>query len=1051
MKHNKNTLFITIAAVIIAISILALGASLYINLTSIRNIWSDYNHASTKASKQLNHIHSQFGYGGTIHKFKNYVLRQKAEDFNVLQRSFSLLNQSLENYRQFTSTSEERSAIDTIKTVVNEYESKVFVAQQLITMGATPSAIDTKVKVDDKPALIALTTLNNAAEMRTAEIEKRTNQAFATISNHLLLGLIIIPALIYFAYNLVSVLRKLTRSNIQLTQANQAMDDLFEAVPDAILTCNKSGKVVNFNREALNLFGYNESELASLTIEDLMPERFRKTHDKFRKNYFDRPAPRMMENSGTLSIKTRTGEEIPVEIKLSHLKDTDGLKAIAAVRDISVRKAQEAAIKVGQAQLAEAQRIAKLGSWSYDFDSHTTYWSDELYNILKLNKGSLVPSLDHYLSLSTEPNNNELADILSADNHNPEQSRYLIIREIQRLDGKLLHVHEEGEIVRDSRGKPIKALGTIRDITESVQTREKLEQAAVVFEHTSDAVMITDKHRKIIAVNKAFLDITGYSEHEILGQDAGFGKSGKHSDDFYTNMELRLKNEGYWEGEIWDRRKDGTIYPKRLSINSVKNSQGKLLYYVGVFSDISHIKETEEQLRYLALHDSLTGLPNRLSFNEKLDHAIKHARRTKTCMAVLFLDLDRFKNINDSLGHPVGDALLIEVAKRLSDTLREDDTIARLGGDEFTVVLEEINSPEDVVKVSEKIVRSLSVPVDIDNHQFHISTSIGVSLYPKDGSNVTELVKNADSAMYVAKESGRSCYKFYSHELAASAVAKLELESELRQAIKNQEFTLYYQPQFNIATNELIGAEALIRWKHPKYGMVAPDKFIPLAEETGLIMELGEFALNESCQKLSEWHKQGFMLPKVSVNVAGKQILSKEIIPQLKNALSLSGVTSTCLEIELTETTLMQQTDQTISTLKVLRALGVTISIDDFGTGYSSLSYLKSLPIHKIKIDRSFVQDIPDDLNDVAITKAIIGLSKTLQLEVIAEGLETTEQLSFLLEEQCTLAQGYLFCKPLPACQFYKEYFQNAQHPTSEAPVSTHQATSQKKAQITLN
>ncbi len=797
------------------------------------------------------------------------------------------------------------------------------------------------------------------------------------------------------------------------------MDTLFETVPDAIITANKHGRLLQANKTAVALFGYSQDELLNLRIEELMPERFRHEHLGYRTSYFDSPKKRAMENSDVLHIVTKMGAEIPVEISLSYFKEGNENIAVATIRDISVRKHQEAAIKLSQKRLAEAQRIAKLGSWSMDLTTGETIWSKEVYSILRQPK-EITPSLELYLSLSCDTEMDELNEVISS--LKKTQNSYNLIRKLCFGNGDTCYVREEGEVSRDPDGRVTHAVGTIRDITDSVKTREKLEQAAVVFEHTSDAVLITNTEHKIIAINHAYSRISGYSEAESLGQDAGFTKSGQHDENFYHEMREQLEQTGSWQGEIWDRRKDGEIYPKWLSINSVRNDRGAMRYYVGVFSDISHIKSTEDKLRHLALHDSLTGLPNRLSFNDQLERALHHAKRNEQGVAVLFLDLDRFKTINDSLGHPIGDALLIEVASRLKSCLRNEDVIARLGGDEFTIIMEDILTPEDAAKVSEKIIHALSAPVDLDGHQFYITTSIGISLFPEDGGSVTELVKNADAAMYRAKESGRNRYEFYSSELADAAVERLELEGELRQAISNQEFSLYYQPQFNIQTGEITGAEALIRWHHPERGIISPDQFIPVAEETGLINQIGEIALHKACIQLSRWRKKGWNLPKVSVNVAGQQIHSGQLLGLVKEALSLANLPPNALEVELTETTLMEKTDLTINTLSKLRDLGVTISIDDFGTGYSSLSYLKTLPIQRIKIDRSFVQDIPEDSNDMAITKAIIALSRNLQLDVIAEGLESEEQEVFLLAEGCVEAQGFLFSKPLPAKELFERF-----------------------------
>jgi len=1028
MKSFKSKeLIITFSALTICCAVLALGLSIAFKIQEAQVNWNKATETDTHATAALGKIQNHLGYGGTLYKFRNALLHQQYSELSSLEGSFSKFKQSIHYYQQFAGSPAEVDALALLNDVASQYQTKFELIHTQVQQENTLNQSSQQLLIEDKPAIQAIALLESSLAIRRNSIKSMTDASFSNVVNQLTLGVLIIPAIVLFAIALVVFLRKLTSINQRLNDTHRSLDALFEAVPDAIITANQRGQLLRVNKQALDLFGYSQQEFSELNIEALMPDRFRQAHTSYRDSYFKQPSPRAMENSNTLHIINKSGDEIPVEISLSNTKENGEYIAVATIRDISVRKEQESIIQASQTRLAEAQRIAKLGSWSINFKTGETIWSNEVYTILKLDKSQTTPSLELYLSSSCDSEKDELRQVISSLKHS--ENRYNIIRKLCLSANEHRFVREEGEVQRDENGKITHALGTIRDITEAVHTREKLEQAAVVFEHTSDAVLITDKEHRIIAVNNAFCSITGYSENESLGKDAGFTKSGQHKHSFYRDMTLALDQEGSWQGEIWDRRKDGEIYPKWLSINSVYNDRGNLLYYVGVFSDISHIKSTEDKLRHLALHDSLTGLPNRLSFNEHLDRVIKHADRNRLNSAVLFLDLDRFKTINDSLGHPVGDALLIEVATRLKACLRNEDTIARLGGDEFTIIMEDILIPEDAAKVAEKIIRSLSAPVEIDDHQFYATTSIGISLYPKDGTNVTELVKNADAAMYRAKESGRNCYEFYSSELATTAVARLELEGELRKAIDNKDFILHYQPQFNLKTEEITGAEALIRWTHPDRGLIYPDEFIPLAEETGLINQIGEIALRKACQQLKLWHSKGWMIPKISVNVAGQQIHNGQFLPLIKETLSITNIHPSSIEIELTETTLMHNTEETIKALSQLKSMGVTISIDDFGTGYSSLSYLKTLPIQRIKIDRSFVQDLPSDTNDIAITRAIIALSSALDLDVIAEGVETQEQLQFLMSEHCIQAQGYLFSEPLPAKQLFEKY----EHATHQA------------------
>ena len=534
------------------------------------------------------------------------------------------------------------------------------------------------------------------------------------------------------------------------------------------------------------------------------------------------------------------------------------------------------------------------------------------------------------------------------------------------------------------------------DITDRLQVEERLQQAATVFNNTREGVMITDAAGLITAVNGAFTEITGYSESDVLGRSPDIFKSEKHDKSFYKSIEKAMSDKGYWRGEIWSTRKNGEIYPEWKTVSSVTGSDGRVTHHVAVFSDISDIKESEQQLEYLAHHDPLTELPNRLLFTARLDHALERSQRDGTYLAVLFIDLDNFKNINDSLGHPAGDALLRGMAHRLRSLLREEDTVSRLGGDEFTVLLEQLPNPEMAGTIASKLVECFAAPFRLENNSLHVTGSIGISICPTDGTDAATLLRNADAAMYKAKENGRNGYQYYTAELTKTAFERVLLENSLRRALKLDQFVVYYQPQISLADGSLIGAEALVRWQHPEMGLVPPVRFISLAEDTGLIGQLGEWVLRSACYQVKAWQDAGLKVDRIAVNLSGQQLRRKGLVDTVRDALSKSGLEPKYLELEITEGFIMEQAEQTIGVLEELRRLGVTLSIDDFGTGYSSLSYLKLLPISTLKIDQSFVNEIPRDPNDEAIAKAIIALAKSLQLNVLAEGVETekTERLS---------------------------------------------------------
>jgi diguanylate cyclase (GGDEF)-like protein len=465
--------------------------------------------------------------------------------------------------------------------------------------------------------------------------------------------------------------------------------------------------------------------------------------------------------------------------------------------------------------------------------------------------------------------------------------------------------------------------------------------------------------------------------------------------------------------ETVHRRKDGSLYPVEVRLQLFDAEDPPV--FVAVITDITDRMEAQMQLQFLAHHDALTSLPNRALFLERLDHALTRARWTKRPLAVLFLDLDRFKNINDTLGHDIGDSTLRVAAKRLTDCVREGDTVARFGGDEFTVLLEDLANSDDVPNVAQKILEALSRPFDVEGREFVVTTSIGISLYPSDGEDSLKLLRNADTAMYRAKEQGRNKYQFYSSEMSAKALEKFMLESSLRHALERQEFLLYYQPQVSLATGKITGVEALLRWQHPELGLVSPAQFIPVAEETGLMKSIDEWVLRTACAQAQAWRSAGLPPLTMIVNLSGRTFNEPRMMETVSQVLASSCFAPGSLELEITESVLMHNAQATVEMLEQLNRMGLKLAVDDFGTGYSSLSYLKRFPIDTLKIDQSFVRDVTTDANDASLVTAIIAMGHALQLHVIAEGVETPEQLDFLRRHGCDGMQGYLFSRPLPA------------------------------------
>lgn len=557
-----------------------------------------------------------------------------------------------------------------------------------------------------------------------------------------------------------------------------------------------------------------------------------------------------------------------------------------------------------------------------------------------------------------------------------------------------------------------------RDITERHLMQEKLQQAATVFESTAEGVLITDTQQHISAVNRAFTEITGYSETEALGHTPRLLASGLHDSAFYAAMWHQLTAEGHWQGEISNRRKNGELYPSWLTISAVRNRDRQITHFVAVFADISSLKHAQARLDYQAHHDPLTGLPNRTLFESRLLAALNSQQENGGQGAVLFLDLDRFKHINDSLGHPVGDLLLKGIAVRLREQLRDIDTVARLGGDEFIILLPGLQQPSDAEHIAQKLLNCFTAPFQAGEHEFFISASIGTSLYPQDGCDVATLVKNADAAMYRSKAKGRNRVEKYTRDLTAQASERVALEHELRRAIERNELSLSFQPKISLVDNRLVGAEALIRWYHPTFGDVPPEHFIPLAEENGMILQIGDWVLERACRQLCEWNSTYESLGPLSVNLAGAQLRQPNLLGRIEQLLREHQLKPDLLQLEITENFIMSQAEEALTVLHQLKKLGVQLAIDDFGTGYSSLSYLKRLPLDILKIDQSFVRGLPDDPHDAAIVRAIIALGRSMQFTIIAEGVETLAQQQFLTEEGCEQIQGYIVSLPLCAEEF---------------------------------
>lgn len=599
-------------------------------------------------------------------------------------------------------------------------------------------------------------------------------------------------------------------------------------------------------------------------------------------------------------------------------------------------------------------------------------------------------------------------------------SEKLVIR-IRTRDGALRWIEHICSEVRDAQGNVFGVRSTNLDISERIEHEQELSIAAAAFE-THEAIIITDSASRILRVNRAFTDITGYEAAEIIGKTPAMFKSGRHDDAFYAEMWTVLREKGQWSGELWDRRKNGEVYPKYLTVTAVPGSSGAIAYYVGVFNDMAARKAAEEEITRLAYYDPLTRLPNRRLLIERLAQATAPGKGHHRHGALLFIDVDDFKSLNDTRGHEIGDRLLIDMATSLMSCARAEDMVARLGGDEFVVLIEELGedgteAAAQAEAIAEKILQAINRPYLLDGHPYHGTSSIGVAMFSRGGKGVEELLKHADVALYRAKDAGRGKLRFYDPAMQAVLDSRAKLESDLREALSRQQFELHYQPQVDFF-GRLVGAEALLRWKHPERGQVAPAEFIPFAEECGLIIPIGRWVLEAACAQIKAWEGRpvvGDLL--VAVNVSATQFMQADFVDEVLIQLEASGANPSRLQLELTESALLHGIDEAVEKMRLLKAANISFSLDDFGTGYSSLSYLKRLPLDQLKIDRSFVSDITTNPNDAVIAQTIIGMARNLELNVIAEGVETRQQLELLDRLGCLGFQGFLISSPLPAAE----------------------------------
>jgi diguanylate cyclase (GGDEF)-like protein/PAS domain S-box-containing protein len=729
---------------------------------------------------------------------------------------------------------------------------------------------------------------------------------------------------------------------------------------------------------------------------------------------------------------------------LASAEMTELYRALAAEKAQLESRVNERTSKLreSEAHLAEAQRIATLGSWTYVPQTHQLEWSEECYRLFGLDSGAGPPTSEQFLALVHPGDRQRLRKLISASRHQGANgdTEFRIVRE----NAHILWLHAIEETFTNAAGQVILMRGTMRDITLQKQAEVDRDRAMERLNVAISASKLAEERlrqsesrfRSLLALSSdwyweqdaqlRFTEVAGMDpQRDRLGVGEFLGQTGlDHGQlqvgeaDFAHYQLLTAARLPFRDLCHTARDADGEWRFISFSGEPVFDGDGQFAGYRGIARDTTQSRRADEKILRLAHFDELTGLPNRTMFMQTLKRAFSLALRRGKQFALFFIDLDRFKNINDSLGHESGDLLLQDVARRLRDNLRESDSVARLGGDEFVVLVEDCADPRELNAIAQNILNAVGRPYVLSGQEYHVTGSIGISTYPIDGQDPAALLKNADIAMYLAKDRGKNNFQFYSAQQNAHSFERLALESALQHALGRDEFVLHYQPKVDIASGRIVGVEALLRWNHPDLAMVLPNQFIPLAEETGLIVPIGRWVLRTACVQSASWRREGMPALRMAVNLSARQFSDDGLIDDISDALAQAELAPDGLELEITESMVMQNPERAVTTLNRLREMGITVSIDDFGTGYSSLGYLKRFPIDNVKVDRSFIKDLPHDSDDAAITRAVIAMAQSLRIRVIAEGVETREQLQFLRDHDCDECQGYLLSRPLPAGEF---------------------------------
>ncbi|MCG5501160.1 sensor domain-containing protein [Ectothiorhodospira lacustris] len=783
------------------------------------------------------------------------------------------------------------------------------------------------------------------------------------------------------------------------TPCARHFEQMVEQASDAILLLNAQGIIQYANQAAAHLFGTPveqlRGEIFGFVVSPDEPMEIEIAH----------------ASRGILSADLRA---VPMRMEGWEV-------SVVYLRDITERKEKLR----DQMRLQEAIKGGRIGLFDWDLQTGEVYYSPEWKTQLGYAEEEIGHDYTAWQAL-LHPEDREATQKQVTTYLERPDGRYIMEFRMRHKDGSYRWMLAQGSVIHGADGRPARMVGSHLDITDRRRTESHLQRLAFAVDQSPSIVVITDPDGAIQYVNHRFCDVTGFAPEEMLGANVQSLAQHPVEDTGQRHLMTTLQREQIWEGEFRNRKKSGETYWEQARIYPVRDEDGTIVQYIKLAEDITDRKQLTDRLDFLAFHDNLTGLPNRDLMMDRLTQALAQARRDKTMLAVAFLDLDDFKTINDSLGHGQGDQLLRRVAARLKGLLREGDTVARFGGDEFILMLTQLHAPRDVVPVVEKLQMAFTQPITLDKVTLVTGFSIGLAMYPADSARAEDLIRHADVALSRAKAHGPRSYHFYTRDLDEQLHERMQLEQAMRQGLEQGQFLLHYQPRVDMRTNRILSMEALIRWQHPDWGMVMPGRFIPLAEETGLILELGSEVLRQACLQIRAWQSEGQPLLPLAINLSPREFHQSDLLERIMEIMEEFAVDTRLIEFEITESAAMSSVEQTIDILSQLTRMGFRISIDDFGTAYSSLNYLKRLPVQSLKIDQSFVRDLADDPaahpEDAAIIRAIIGLAGNLGLEVIAEGVETTAQRDFLLEHGCRVGQGFLFSRPVSAAEIEAQF-----------------------------